>query len=104
MCKCRFPDDLDRQAYELDDILLEEMTERDVIRATFSDFSRTIDKLKKRSGNRNYLRHLYDLMQFMHRDDCFRAMETDPDTYIETMLGTINLSVSDVLAAVLKAD
>ena len=93
MCICDFT---------LSEIDNEEMSIHDVIQATVDDFNRTIDHLKKHRQNQVYLRHLYDLIVFMQRDDCFYFMETDPDTFISLMLSSIGLSMRDVVAVVAR--
>ncbi|MBR3742321.1 MAG: hypothetical protein IKN04_18010 [Clostridia bacterium] len=83
--------------YKLPKLDNEEMSIQEVIQATVDDFNRTIDRLKNHRTNMTYLRHLYGLIVFMHQDDCFCFMETEPDTFIDIMLSSIGLTLKDVL-------
>ena len=93
MCICNF---------SLSEIDNEEMSIHDVIKATVDDLNRTIDHLKKHRENQYYLRHLYDLILFMQRDDCFCFMETDPNTVIAVMLLSIEMTMEDIVSKINK--
>lgn len=86
--------------YTLSEIDNEEMSIHDVIQATVDDFNRTIDLLKKHRRNKVYLKHLNDLILFMQRDDSFLFMEPDLDTFISISLCSIDMTISDLIAAI----
>ena len=87
--------------YTLSEIDNEEMSIHEVIQATVDDFNRTIDRLKKQRQNKGLLKHLYDLILFMQRDDSFLFMEPDLDTFISISLCSIGLkTISDLIAAI----
>ena len=73
MCTCDFT---------LSEIDNEEMSIHDVIQATVDDFNQTIDYLAKHRRTQTCLRHLYDLIVFIQRDDSFCFMEPDRDIFI----------------------
>ncbi len=99
MCKCRFLEEANMDGYMIDNLIDGDMAMQDVIRATLDDFAHTLDRLARKPHNDYLIRHLYELMQLMHQDDCFCYMETDPDTYIEGMLELHGLKTADIVAA-----
>ena len=86
--------------YTLSEIDNEEMSIHNVIQATVDDFNRTIDRLKKHPRNKVLLKQLYDLILFMQRDDSFLFMEPDLDTFISISLCSIDMTISDLIAAI----
>ncbi len=99
MCKCRFLEEANMDAYMLDNMAEEELALQDVTRATLDDFAKTVDRLSRKPDNAYLMCHLYDLMQLMHQEDCFFFMETDPDTYIRGMLELHGLNINAIVAA-----
>lgn len=97
MCKCRFLEDANMDAYLLDNMTEEESTLQDMIRSTLDDFANTVDRLSRKPDNEYLICHLYDLMQLMNQEDCFHFMETDPDTYVREMLELHGLSLARVV-------
>jgi hypothetical protein len=100
MCKCKILEAANVDAYLFDNMVIEELAIQDVVKATTMDFAYTVDRLKRTPENPFLLRHVYELMQFMQSDECFRFMDMEPDTYIEMMLAGAGLSVKDVLKKV----
>ena len=93
MCICNFT---------LSEIDNEEMSIHEVFQATVDDFNRTINHLKDHRQNQVYLRHLYDLIVFMQRDDCFSYMETDLNVFIAVSLSAIDMTFGDLVTALRK--
>ena len=85
--------------YTLSEIDNEEMSIHEVFQATVDDFNRTVDYLKKHPFNEIYLKHLYDLIVFMQRDECFSYMETDLDIFIAVSLGAIDMTFGGLVTA-----
>ena len=88
--------------YTLSEIANEEMSIHEVFQATVDDFNRTVDYLKEHPFNEFYLKHLYDLIVFMQRDECFSYMETDLDVFIAVALGAINMTFGELVTALRK--
>ena len=82
--------------------MFEELSIRDVIRATVYDFNRTARKLRKNRTNVHYLQHLLDLIVFIRQDDSFIFMEPDRETFISLNLSNLGLTVSDLLNGIGK--
>ena len=93
MCICDFT---------LSEIDNEEMSIQDVIQATVDDFNRTIDYLANHCRTQTYLRHLYDLVVFIQRDDSFCFMDPDRDVFIAVGLSSIGLTMRALVEAVAK--
>ena len=66
MCKCRILEAANVDAYLFDNMVMEELAIQDVVKATTLDFACTVDRLKRTPENPFLLRHVYELMQFMH--------------------------------------
>ena len=94
MCTCDFT---------LSEIDNEEMSIHDVIQATVDDFNQTIDYLAKHRRTQTCLRHLYDLIVFIQRDDSFCFMEPDRDIFITVGLSSIGITMRDLAEAVANA-
>jgi hypothetical protein len=75
----------------------EEMSLRDVIRATVCDVNRTAQKIKHNQNNLHYLKRLFDLIVFMRQDDCFCFMEPDRETFIAITLYSLGMTFQDLL-------
>ena len=93
MCTCDFT---------LSEIDNEEMSIHDVIQATVDDFNQTIDYLAKHRRTQSCLRHLYDLVVFIQRDDSFCFMDPDRDVFIAVGLSSIGLTMRALVEAVAK--
>ena len=93
MCICNFT------LSEIDD---EEMSIHEVFQATVDDLNRTVDYLKKHPFNEIYLKHLYDLIIFMQRDDCISYMETDLSVFIAVSLSAIGMTFGGLVTALRK--
>lgn len=82
--------------------MVEDMSIRDVIKATVYDFNRTARKLKRNSTNVHYLQHLLDLIVFIRQDDSFCFMEPDRETFISLNLCNLGMSFADLLTGIGK--
>ncbi len=103
MCKCRFLEEANLDGYMLDNLIDGEMAARETSQATLDDFANTVDRLSRKPENIYLICHLYDLMQVMHREDCFFFMDTDPDTYIRGMLELHGLNLAHIVSVACRS-
>ena len=82
--------------------MVEDVSIRDVIRATVYDFNRTVEKIKKNRTNILFLQHLLDLIVFIRQDDSFCFMEPDRETFISLNLCNLGMSLADLLTGIGK--
>ena len=97
MCKYRFLEDANVNGYLLDDLVEEELTYQEVIRATTNDFANTVKRLRRSPDNRQLIDRAAELMRFIWSEECFQFMDIDRDTYIRLMLADAGLNVMDIL-------